>query len=100
LTKIIPINKSKNGLTFDILLTPHASQNEIASVQDNALKVKVTALPVEGAANEACLKLLAKKLGLKKNQFEIFVGSKSRKKVVLIKDISKEELEKKLHLIL
>jgi uncharacterized protein len=96
---MIPINKSKNGLTFDIMLTPHASQNEIAGYQDGALKVKVTALPVEGAANEACLKLLAKKLGLKKNQLEIFVGSKSRKKVVLVKNIKQEELEKKIYLL-
>jgi hypothetical protein len=95
---MIPINKSKNGLTFDILLTPHASRNEITGIQDGALKVKVTALPVEGAANEACLKLLAKKLELKKSQIEIFSGTKSRKKVVLVRDIGLEELARTISL--
>ncbi|MEQ8203418.1 MAG: DUF167 domain-containing protein, partial [Smithellaceae bacterium] len=74
MTPKFPVNESKNGLTFDIQVTPRASRAEIAGVQDGALKVKVTALPVEGAANEACIKLLAKELGLKKSQLEIFVG--------------------------
>ena len=94
------VKESKNGLTFDIRVTPRASRAEIAGIQDDALKVKVTALPVEGAANEACIKLLAKELGLKKSQMEIFVGGKSRKKTVIVKDISKEELEKKIDAVL
>jgi uncharacterized protein YggU (UPF0235/DUF167 family) len=52
---------------------------------------------VEGAANEACIKLLSKELGLKKSQMEIFSGAKSRKKTVMIKDISKTELEAKIN---
>jgi len=91
------VKESKNGLTFDIQVTPRASRAEIAGVQDDALKVKVTALPVEGAANEACIKLLAKELGLKKSQLEIFVGGKSRRKTVIVKDILKVELEKKIN---
>jgi uncharacterized protein (TIGR00251 family) len=91
------VNESKNGLTFDIQVTPRASRAEIAGVQDDALKVKVTALPVEGAANEACIKLLARELGLKKSQLEIFAGGKSRRKTVIVKDILKVELEKKIN---
>ena len=97
MTPKFPVNESKNGLTFDIQVTPRASRAEIAGVQDDALKVKVTALPVEGAANEACIKLLAKELGLKKSQLEIFVGGKSRRKTVIVKDILKVELEKKIN---
>ena len=66
MTPKFSVKESKNGLTFDIQVTPRASRAEIVGVQDDALKVKVTALPVEGAANEACIKLLAKELGLKK----------------------------------
>jgi len=91
------VKESKNGLTFDIQVTPRAARAEIAGVQDDALKVKVTALPVEGAANEACIKLLAKELGLKKSQLEIFAGGKSRRKTVIVKDILKVELEKKIN---
>jgi uncharacterized protein (TIGR00251 family) len=94
---MVRLRESKKGLTFDIQVIPHASRAEIAGVQEGAFKIKVTAPPVEGAANEACIKLLAKELGLKKSQMEISSGAKSRKKTVLIKDISKAELETKIN---
>jgi uncharacterized protein (TIGR00251 family) len=94
---MVRLRESKKGLTFDIQVIPHASRSEIAGVQEGAFKIKVTAPPVEGAANEACIKLLAKELGLKKSQMEISSGAKSRKKTVLIKDISKAKLETKIN---
>jgi uncharacterized protein (TIGR00251 family) len=94
---MVLLKESKSGLTFDIHVIPHASRAEIVGALKGALKIKVTAPPVEGAANEACIKLLAKELGLKKSRMEIFSGAKSRKKTVMIKDISKTELETKLN---
>jgi len=94
---MVRLRESKKGLTFDIQVIPHASRSEIAGVQEGAFKIKVTAPPVEGSANEACIKLLAKELGLKKSQMEISSGAKSRKKTVLVKDISKAELETKIN---
>jgi len=94
---MINLKESKKGLTFDIQVIPHASRAEISGVQDGALKIRVTAPPVEGAANEACIKLLAGELKLKKNQMEISFGAKSRKKTVVIKNISRAELEKKIN---
>ena len=94
---MVRLRESKKGITFDIQVIPHASRSEIAGVQEGAFKIKVTAPPVEGAANEACIKLLARELGLKKSQMEISSGAKSRKKTVLIKDISKAELETKIN---
>jgi uncharacterized protein (TIGR00251 family) len=97
LTNMVLLRESKNGLTFDIHVIPHASRAEIVGAQEGALKIKVTAPPVEGAANKACIKLLAKELGLKKSRMEISSGAKSRKKTVMIKDISKTELETKIN---
>ena len=97
MNNMVLLRESKKGLTFDIQVIPHASRAEIAGVQEGAFKVKVTAPPVEGAANEACIKLLAKELWLKKSQMEISSGTKSRKKTVMIKDISKEELQIKIN---
>ena len=96
MSNIIELRESKHGLTFDVQVTPHASSAQVVGVQEGMLKIKVTALPVEGAANDACIKLLAKTLALKKSQLEIFAGAKSRNKTVLVKDISREELEMKL----
>ena len=100
MTQTILIRETKNGLSFDIHVNPHASRADIAGISEGLLKVKVTAPPVEGAANEACIKLLAKELGLKKSQMEIFVGTKSRRKTVIVKDITRAELEKKIQGVL
>lgn len=100
MASIIQVKESKKGLTFEIQVTPRASHSEIAGRQDGALKLKVTAQPVDGAANEACLKLLTKALKLRKSQLEILTGEKSRKKIVLVKDINKKDLEEKINNIL
>jgi uncharacterized protein (TIGR00251 family) len=94
------VKESKKGLTFEIQVTPGASRAQIVGFQDNALKLKITAQPVEGAANIACVKLLSELLNLKKSQIEIFFGEKSRKKTVLVKNTTKEDLELKLKNIL
>lgn len=100
MANIIVVKESKKGLTFEIQVTPRASHTEIAGRQDKALKLRVTAQPVEGAANIACIDLLAKALKLKKSQLEILAGAKSRKKIVLVKDILKKDLEEKINNIL
>ena len=97
MTNMVQVRESKKGLIFDIRVIPHASRAEILGVQEGAFKVKVTVPPVEGAANDACIKLLAKELGLKRCQLEITSGAKSRKKTIMVKDISKVELETKMH---
>jgi len=96
LTPTLLIRETKNGLSFDIHVNPHTSRAEIAGIADGTLKVKVTAPPVDGAANEACLELLAKKLGLKKSRMTIAAGAKGRKKTIVVGDISKDQLEKKI----
>lgn len=93
---MINLKESKNGLTFDIQVIPHASRAEIVCIQEGAFKLKVTAPPVEGAANEACIKLLAGELGLKKSQMEISYGAKSRRKTVTVKNTTRKELELKI----
>jgi len=96
LSNILQLRESKHGLTFDIQVTPHAASAQVVAVQEGMLKIKVAALAVEGAANDACIKLLAKTFTLKKCQIEIFAGAKSRKKTILIKDISRTDLELKI----
>ena len=97
MANIIQIKESKKGLTFEIQVTPRASHSEIAGRQDGALKLKVAAQPVEGSANIACINLLAQAFKLRKSQLEILAGAKSRKKIVLVKDISKKDLEAKIN---
>lgn len=97
MTQTILIRETKNGLSFDIHVNPHASRADIAGISEGMLKVKVTAPPVEGAANEACIGLLSKKLGLRKSQMKISAGARGRKKTILVSEISKADLEQKIH---
>lgn len=91
------LRETKNGVSFDIHVNPHASRAEIAGIAEGMLKVKVTAPPVEGAANEACIALLSKKLGLRKSQMDISMGAKGRKKTILVTDITKADLEQRIN---
>ena len=97
MTNTLHIRETKDGLSFDIHVNPHASRAQITGIQEGLLKVKVTAPPVEGAANEACVEMLAKKLGLRKSQLKISAGVRGRKKTILVSDISKAILEQKIN---
>lgn len=92
----ILIRETKNGLTFDIHVNPHASRAGISGISEGMLKLKVTAPPVEGAANEACIDLLAKSLKLRKSQMKISTGAKGRKKTILVSEIGKTDLVRKI----
>jgi uncharacterized protein len=96
LTQTLLIRETKNGISFDIHVNPHASRAGIVGLAEGMLKVKVTAPPVEGAANEACIGLLSKKLGLRKSQMTISAGARGRKKTILVGEISKTDLEQKI----
>jgi len=79
-----------------VRINPRSSQNQIAGWQDDVLAVKVTAPPVEGAANKACIQLLADRLGVKKSQIALVFGAASRNKVFEIIGLSREEIRARL----
>ena len=64
------IREQDGAITFEVRVAPRASRNRVVGVQDGALKVALTAPPVDGAANEALKKLLAKSLGVSKSSVE------------------------------
>jgi uncharacterized protein len=71
-----------DGILLAIKLQPRASANEIGKPLGGELRVKVTAPPVEAAANEALVRLLAKTLDCPRNQGELLRGHTSRHKTV------------------
>lgn len=82
--------------TLDILVQPRASRAEVVGFYDGALKVRVTAPPVDGAANAAIEKLLAASLGLSRSQVEIIGGQTSKRKRVSIDGLTQGELNSRL----
>ena len=84
------------AITLTIHLQPRASRDGIDGLHGDALKVKVTAPPLEGRANKALKKLLAEQLGLPPSQIEIITGQRSREKRLRISGISRAEVERAL----
>lgn len=78
------IQTKAEGLLFKILVLPRSSKNMIAGVQDDAIKVKLTAPPVNNEANQMTIKFLAKVLDVPKSSIEIVSGHSNRKKKVLL----------------
>jgi uncharacterized protein (TIGR00251 family) len=72
------------GVRFKILVQPRASHNKIAGVHGDALKIKLTAPPVDGAANEMVIAYLAKCLGVAKSRIQIMTGQTGRRKQILV----------------
>lgn len=73
-------------------VTPRGSKNEIIGWRDNVLCVKITAPPVEGAANAAIVKFIADALDIRKSQVELVSGEKSREKTLKIFGLSEAEV--------
>lgn len=75
----------------EIRVVPRASRDELAGFDDaGRLRVRLTAPPVEGAANRALIKLLAKSLGVSKSAVTIVKGETSRNKLVEIDGLSED----------
>lgn len=72
---------------LSVRLTPRASREGIEGVRDGVLQVRVSAPPVDGAANEALLRLLAKRLGVPRSALTIVLGDTARTKVVEVDGI-------------
>jgi uncharacterized protein len=97
--KSLPRNKRpESPVTLSIRIQPRASKNEIVTLSGGGLKIRLTAPPVDGAANEALVKFLADTLSIPKSHVEIVSGHTSREKIVQMHGISKAEAERLLNL--
>jgi uncharacterized protein (TIGR00251 family) len=72
------------GITLKVYLQPKSSKNEILGPYRDGIKVKVTAPPIEGKANEALIRFLAREFGVPPSGIEIVKGHHSREKVLKI----------------
>jgi hypothetical protein len=77
------IRRHPRGVLLKIFVQPRSSKNEIKGLYGDAIKIRLTAPPVDGAANRMCVEFLAKCLGLPKSSLEIISGQASRSKLLL-----------------
>jgi uncharacterized protein len=93
-----PGNKGpKEPVTLSIRIQPRASKNGIVTMEGGGLKIRLTAPPVDGAANEALVKFLADTLSIPKSHVEIVSGHTSREKIVRISGINDAEVRRVLN---
>ena len=82
--------------TFSVRVTPRASRDQIAGWEGDLLRVRVTAPPVEGRANDAVLRLLARGLDVPKSRLTLVRGQTQRNKVVAVEGLTEEEVRARL----
>ncbi len=95
---MIPIHETREGVTFAVKVHPRARKNAITGKTGDALKLALTAPPVEGKANEACVEFIAKILKLPRSSVTMAAGQTSRNKVIRVVGLSAEEVRKRLSL--
>ena len=86
------IKDTTEGLIIRIKIIPNSSKNDII-IEDELIKIKVTAQPVENKANKALLEFLSKNFKIPKTKIEIIKGETSKEKTILFKisDLAKKE---------
>jgi uncharacterized protein (TIGR00251 family) len=82
--------------TLKVRVIPRARKDEIAGWRGEALVVRLTAPPVEGAANKLLVRFLAKRLGVRAGDIAITSGEKAREKVLRVEALSQGELDNRL----
>jgi len=90
------ITAQTDGVTLAIKLQPRASRTEIGELSGAELRIKVTAPPVDSAANEALIRMLADKLDCPRGHVQLIRGQASRNKVVKIQGLSATEVMRRL----
>ena len=89
---MLNITEKDGAVSFAVRVVPRASRSEIVGAVDGALKVRLAAPPVDGAANAELIKLFAKTLGVPKSDIEIASGQTSKSKKLRIAGVTAENV--------
>ena len=93
---MIPLQETARGITFAVKVHPRARKNAITGHVGDALKLALTAPPVDGKANHAVIEFLADLFAIPRSSVTIASGETSRNKVVRIAGVSKPTAEQRL----
>jgi uncharacterized protein len=93
---MVPIKESPTGVTFAVKVHPRARHNAITGVIGDALKLALTAPPVDGKANQAVMEFFADLFAISRSSVTIASGETSRNKVIHVSGIRAEQARQKL----
>ena len=97
---MIPVRDTPAGASFQVKVHPRARKNAITGVIGDALKVALTAPPIQGRANEACVAFFAEFLNVPRSSVTIAAGEASRNKLIRVSGVSAAQVEAKLRGVL
>jgi uncharacterized protein (TIGR00251 family) len=93
----LQFKNAQSGAAISVKVSPNAGRDEVVgAMSDGAIKIQLKAKPVDGAANEALIDLLAERLDVPRSQIEIIGGRTSSRKLISILGISPAEVEARL----
>ena len=93
---MVAVQNSSSGATFAIKVHPRAKKNAITGEVGDALKVALTAPPVDGKANGACVEFFAKLLKVPRSSITIASGQTSRNKVIRVAGLTSQQVRERL----
>jgi len=92
----VSINHRVSETRISLHVYPNAPRNQVVGFSDGVLGVKVAALPVKGQANRELVTFLSQRLGVGKSSLAILKGHTSRNKLIAVRDLSQEEVLRRL----
>ena len=84
----IPYRKTKGGIVIEVKVEPRSSKKGISGLMGDVVKVKLTAPPVDGAANEQLIEILSEATGIKRSAISIIRGASAKRKTIEIRGIA------------
>ena|SRR5438045_43280 len=96
---MIPIQQTAKGVTFAVKVHPRARKNAITGIVGDALKLALTAPPVEGKANQSVIEFFAEVFEIPRSSVTIASGETRRQKVIRISGLSGETVRQRLEQI-
>lgn len=93
---MISVNETADGVTFGVKVHPRAKKDAITGVLGDVLKLSLTATPIEGRANEACIEFFAKLLKVPRSSVTIASGAGSRNKVIRVAGVTGQHVRHRI----
>jgi uncharacterized protein len=90
-------DQAADSVTLSLRIQPRASKNEAIVMEGGGLKIRLTAPPVDGAANDALVRFLAETFAVSRSQVEIVSGHASRDKIVRISGVNEADVKRILN---
>ncbi len=92
----IDLQEKDGAVTLRVRVQPRASRDGVAGEHNGALKLRISAPPVNGKANEACRRLIATLVGVSPSSVEIIAGESSKDKLIRVHNVSAERVRARL----